>query len=510
MFVVPACVLVLLAPHVHAYTWPSPQDWLEEITHRRIDGVAPCSFSSAGAGRQTAAEWVRTGFHDMITHNAVAGSGGLDASIMFETERAENPGEAFNTTLGFMLNYYNNRASMADLIALGVYTAVRACSGPPLLLRVGRVDAADAGPEGVPEPTDTLASMTAQFEQAGFSTSDMIKMVACGHTLGGVHGSDFPEITGDSNATNFVHFDGTFSSFDGTVVNEYLNGSTSNPLVVGPTDTNSDLRIFGADGNVTMQSMSAEASFKSSCLDILQRMIDTVPASVTLSEVISPVAVKPMGVDLALADDGTLTFSGDIRVTTKTRPDFGQNLTVQLTYADHEGNVPADNIITTTMAGTGTGLEEAFNFYHFSQSLPNGVSSFNVSISSSAGDEFYDNGGAGFPIQDTVLFHPTQSCLLQEADHYNLTVVAAVRNELAQVPDLDITIKTPRPGVIVPALTAESITMSALNGNAPTGYTLYTASHVIPSPSQLSSFDVVAGDYSDLFKRAYLLPTTCA
>ncbi len=402
----------------------------------------------------------------MITHNAVAGSGGLDASIMFETERAENPGEAFNTTLGFMLNYYNNRASMADLIALGVYTAVRACSGPPLLLRVGRVDAADAGPEGVPEPTDTLASMTAQFEQAGFSTSDMIKMVACGHSelstrakglpnrhrvflaLGGVHGSDFPEITGDSNATNFVHFDGTFSSFDGTVVNEYLNGSTSNPLVVGPTDTNSDLRIFGADGNVTMQSMSAEASFKSSCLDILQRMIDTVPASVTLSEVISPVAVKPMGVDLALADDGTLTFSGDIRVTTKTRPDFGQNLTVQLTYADHEGNVPADNIITTTMAGTGTGLEEAFNvstlftptssepsywdiqFYHFSQSLPNGVSSFNVSISSSAGDEFYDNGGAGFPIQDTVLFHPTQSCLLQEADHYNLTVVAAVRTNL--------------------------------------------------------------------------------
>ncbi|KAF9030944.1 heme peroxidase [Hymenopellis radicata] len=490
MFVIPACVL-LLAPHIHAYTWPSPQiDWLEEITHVQ-NGVSPCSFSSAGAGRQTAAEWVRSGFHDMITHNAADGRGGLDASIMFETERPENIGAAFNTTLGFMLNYYNNRAPMADLLALAVYTAVRSCNGPHLSLRVGRVDATSAGPEGVPEPTDTLESMTAQFEQAGFTASDMIKMVACGHTLGGVHGSDFPEITGDSNATNFVHFDGTFSSFDGAVVTEYLNGSTSNPLVVGPADTNSDLRIFSADGNVTVQSMSAEASFQSSCLDILQRMIDTVPASVTLSEAIRPVAVKPMGVELALADDGTLTFSGDIRVATRSRTDF--NLIVQLMYADHEGNVPVDNVINTTMSGSGTGFEEAFNFYRFGTPLPNGISSFNVSISSSAGDEFYDNGGAGFPIQDSVLYRRTQSCLVQESDHYNLTVVAAVRKELSLTPGFDVAIETPRP---------ESF-------NGPTGYTLYTGSYMIPTPSELSSFDVVAGDYSDLFKRAFNLPTAC-
>lgn len=88
---------------------------------------------------------LRTGFHDMATHNKTAGTGGLDASIMFETERAENPGDAFNSTFAFSLGYYTIHSSMADLIALSVHVAVRACGGPSIPLRVGRIDATEAG-----------------------------------------------------------------------------------------------------------------------------------------------------------------------------------------------------------------------------------------------------------------------------------------------------------------------------------------------------------------------------
>ena len=45
---------------------------------------------------------------------------------------------------------------------------------------------------------------------------------------------------------------------------EYIAGTTQNPLVVGLNDTtNSDKRIFGSDGNVTMR--SGDALFKGWC-----------------------------------------------------------------------------------------------------------------------------------------------------------------------------------------------------------------------------------------------------
>ena len=50
--------------------------------------VTPCSFSEFGAGRNTAAEWLRIGFHDMATTNAFVGThGGVDGSIQFELNK---------------------------------------------------------------------------------------------------------------------------------------------------------------------------------------------------------------------------------------------------------------------------------------------------------------------------------------------------------------------------------------------------------------------------------------
>ncbi len=380
---------------LYAYTWPSNIDYLEGVMYQQagyrrfgvIDGVSPCSFSSDGEGRQAAAEWVcslifvipklglidfqvRTAFHDMITHNAAEGTGGMDASILFEMDRPENPGSAFNATMGFMTNFYNIQTSMADLFALAVYTAVRTCGGPRIAMRGGRIDATGAGLAGVPEPTDDLDTIVGQFATAGFNTTEMIQMVACGHSeslslspepsclnyrsaLGGVHGVDFPDITGNNSSTNFVHFDSTFSSFDSAIVTDYLDGTTENPLVVGPEGSNSDLLVFGADGNATMQSISDAHTFTNTCQTILQRMIEVVPSSVTLSEIIDPIPIKPVAIQMTFDSNGTLMLTGEIRVLISNRDDT--DLTVQLHYADHDGNVPSNNTISTSVISYSTG-----------------------------------------------------------------------------------------------------------------------------------------------------------
>lgn len=72
--------------------------------------MTPCSFGGNNAGRQFAAEWIRTAFHDVATTDVAAGTGGLDGSIWFELDRAENGGSAFNSTFNFFANLYSIRA----------------------------------------------------------------------------------------------------------------------------------------------------------------------------------------------------------------------------------------------------------------------------------------------------------------------------------------------------------------------------------------------------------------
>lgn len=118
-------------------TWPSSSDELEDImflnTGYRARGfavaVTPCSFSAQGDGRIQAAEWIRTAFHDMATGNVKTGVGGLDASLVHELG-GDNIGPAFQTTFETFAPFLSTRSSMADIIALGVYTAVRSCHGP--------------------------------------------------------------------------------------------------------------------------------------------------------------------------------------------------------------------------------------------------------------------------------------------------------------------------------------------------------------------------------------------
>ena len=191
--------LLLLLATSNAYTWPNPKiDPIEDLYVGPTFAISCDSTFPGPPGIQTAAEWLRTAYHDMATANVVNGTGGIDTSIAFETNRPENVGAAFNNSiLDFFSGSLLPGMSMADLIALGAIMAVRSCGGAEMSipLRVGRVDATQAGPAGVPQPQDDLATHIADFKRQGFNVTEMIALVACGHTIGGVHGEDFPDIT---------------------------------------------------------------------------------------------------------------------------------------------------------------------------------------------------------------------------------------------------------------------------------------------------------------------------
>ncbi|KAG6842677.1 hypothetical protein H0H93_003854, partial [Arthromyces matolae] len=107
--------------------------------------------------------------------------------------------------------------AVADLIAIGAVLGAASCGGPVIPYRAGRIDASEAGPATVPEPQQDLQSHIASFQRQGFNQSEMIALVACGHTLGGVRSADFPTIVDESLGVDVADFDSTVNVFDPTV-----------------------------------------------------------------------------------------------------------------------------------------------------------------------------------------------------------------------------------------------------------------------------------------------------
>lgn len=95
-----------------------------------------------------------------------------------------------------------------------------------------------------------------------------------------------------------------------------MNNVTQNPLAFGHNETtNSDARIFNSDGGEVIGKMADSPSyFYQTCTTLLERMINTVPKGVTLTDPIQPIAVKPSKLFATINSNGTMTMSGSIRV----------------------------------------------------------------------------------------------------------------------------------------------------------------------------------------------------
>ncbi|KAJ7227460.1 heme peroxidase [Mycena pura] len=420
----PLLVLILAtcSAVIQAYTWPDlAYDYVEEFLWLELTGFAgipavcaPSSGNPDGTTPSIQAQWLRTAYHDMATFNA--GVGGMDGSLFFELDRAENIGAGLSNTRNQFIKHISKYTPIPDLIAAGAVVAVGQCGGPSLSFRPGRVLAAGPGPSGVPVPTGTLAQHTAAFQRQGFTATEMIGLVACGHTLGGVTAVDFPTI---NTGSAIAPFDDT-RLFDNHIATNYVHGPSVNPLVNGPAVSESDARIFSSDGNVTMQSFASSAStFNSTCatLPVLERMINTVPTGVTLRDPVVPIPFKPRDYLLSITPAGTL----NLQVTADI---FGpsvisSNRVVTLHWADRQstkcasGACSAAFISTTSNAALRNG--NTLQSYKFSVTVSAAASFssfwFTVDeVGNGATVTTQNNGGGNYPVDDLVVNVPAFSC----------------------------------------------------------------------------------------------------
>jgi len=179
--------------------------------------------------------------------------------------------------------------------------AVATCGGPVIPFRAGRIDVWSAqSSNNTPIPEDDIATLRESFRKQGFSAAEMITLTACGHTMGGVRSTDFPQLVPPDTTSSvpvIKNFD-TTTNFDNAVyvncysilawmvivddiflsdsVTEYLSGTTQNVLVVTSNATMaSDLRIFSSDNNSTMKRFGKVFNLLSiaNCSDIIVLLI---------------------------------------------------------------------------------------------------------------------------------------------------------------------------------------------------------------------------------------------
>jgi hypothetical protein len=329
----------------------------------------------------------------------------------------------------------------------------------------------------------------------------MITLIACGHSIGGVHSIDHPEIvSGQVSAENKASFDTTKGVLDNAVVLEYLDNNTTNPLVTNKNDTlNSDKRIFAADDNKTMNKLADAAYFKGQCEAVFERMLNLVPGDVTLSEPFEPADIRPYIGSYQITSDGSVEFSGRIRV--RTTPVTGRDpnaLTASIIPTMRDGTEGAKIVANraTFRGGQSYGyLDEEFSWFEFSQTLDatETFSSFNIRLN----DVTYDNGKTGgYPVNADVLYQEAQSCIsFDAANAATLHVTVAVSRSLLKgnaTPQIRFVQRTKIQGYFIPRLEQKLLSMAKATKET-AEYTVYTVSTPISSDSLDTTFDVEVG-----------------
>ncbi|KAH7092728.1 heme peroxidase [Auriculariales sp. MPI-PUGE-AT-0066] len=432
------------ASSAFVYTWPDRKyDTVEGVRWQHLGHnenqistlITPCNqfLLGPGTGRSNAADWIRTAFHDMAPHDKKAGTGGMDGSIARTSATASRSPSLCSCLPPAQPSHVRvcaprsspsltSNALVGDGIALGAVLAMENCGGPEIPYRHGRVDAKSSNNPGVPEPQQPLSSHIRSFARSGFSKEEMIGLVACGHTFGGVQNKIFPQIVpplNDPTNNESTHFfDASGFKFDNAVATEYIGGHSKNPLVAGTNDTfNSDKRIFGSDRNKTMAAFARSPQlFAKTCSTLISRMIDTVPKGVKLSDVLEPLPVKPDNIDLVYVGDGTLRLGGEVRIWNNTSP----TTKVRMTWTNRDGRTAAANSVQLAtnpdLVGTavnGRYKSAWFTFNRTVEATPitlkeaDGIKalSFEVSDSSYSGSHHtYNQGGKGYRIRDEIMW----------------------------------------------------------------------------------------------------------
>ncbi|KAE9388481.1 heme peroxidase [Gymnopus androsaceus JB14] len=418
------------------------------------------------------AQWVRLAYHDMATYDVSTGAGGLDASIQYELNRgAQNIGEGMPQTL----SDFNSDAlvtpffGMADVIALGTVFAVSSCGGPFIPYSAGRVDATEGGPATVPEPQQDLATHIQLFQQQGFNQTEMIGLVACGHTLGGVRQEDFPTIvTEDLGDTDVATFDTTPGKFDNTIVSQYLGDTTQDVLIVGSNvTTKSDLRIFSSDGN---------------------RMLNTVPSTVSLTDPITEPFNYVINDPLLSYQNTTFILLTALRVLhpTNTSP------TVTMFWGRSGGRFYP---LAFNEIGIQAGVTPIRYSFKATIDATSSISNFWFEVNNNDGSDpiIVDNGGTGFVLeQDPALslfvdIDRSEGVVLLDSNTEFFRIVVAVLGGAASASTATLTAFTPISTATAPPFlpTTTLINLILDDSNPPEGGFIFFTGNVSNSVTYL-------------------------
>ncbi|KAJ3083596.1 hypothetical protein HK102_000992 [Quaeritorhiza haematococci] len=159
-----------------------------------------------------AAAWIRASFHDAGTFDGT--NGGADGSLQFELQDPENFG--LEGTLGFFQSTKQRfpDVSMADIIDWGAISSIKACGGPELTFRAGRVDAVTRNTAGTlpGNPNTPIPDLIAAFGRMGLSARDFVALTAGAHSVGG-------------RTFRPDGFDGTPNKFDNEIFKRILAGN---------------------------------------------------------------------------------------------------------------------------------------------------------------------------------------------------------------------------------------------------------------------------------------------
>ncbi|KAJ7139284.1 heme peroxidase [Mycena epipterygia] len=417
-----------------AYIWPSPQlEALDSIRFGLPDHaqVGVDNFLEPCDQFLLAPRWVRFRVqrrrlvahdHDMATHSVEDGTGGLDASI-----RRDNAGTGFKNTLTVVAPNSNRYVSVTDFIAVAALMAVEACGGPEIAYRGGRLDATAPNSPGVLRPEQDLDPHIASFVQQGFTPTEMISLIACGHSFGGVEHAPFPDIVPELNDSNDTHTSTAPLLTSTITAMEYISGTTQNSLAVGANDTtNSDKRIFGSDGNVTMRGQwpdrfaNSPELFPSTYASFFARMIDTVPSGVQLTDVVTPLPIKPT-VSIIL-DGDTLKLSTEFW-------NMSGDKHVQLLLDDCVGGTKS---VTLDALGVTSAFNGRYSVAWYAVNATADTTARITSIRFLVDGKLEDQGGIGFALQDGIVFSNTSCAVDANRTAGRFDVAMRARDELLQ------------------------------------------------------------------------------
>lgn len=203
-------------------------------------------------------------------------------------------------------------------------------------------------------------------------------------------------------------------------------------------------------------------------------MINTVPATVTLSDPVTPLIWKGVNVIMDINSTGTVSVSGLIRnlYTSITPPEV-----ISYTTTSAAGN--SSNYTSDTASGNGTSLYGSTQYWPFNSTITQGTTSLN----------FED---VSYPINDEIFILPAQS--LVNSTTNSVTLRAASLTSLASSNEMTgvLYVPTAVQGALNNAI--QNVTVSMSEYGTAGNYTLYEGSVVTTTVARSVIAKVIMGD----------------